>query len=193
MAAVAEGRYAGGRASVRRLIDRRSLVRRRAMWEARAMTEVPFDKQEQYDRVAAGLLPGERILAVYDATGAGTGFIGVTDRRVILQDNSFVGKKVALTSIPYSRVSAVSFLSDSHGDFELAERFSRTTETIQSSNRTVNNTDATTRSAVHALPPGSAVASTKLKVPATANDQAAATLYCVVRLDTVITDLDFSS
>ncbi len=49
----------------------------------------------------------EEIIAVYDATGAGTGFIGVTNLRVVLQDNSFVGKKVALTSIPYSRVSAV--------------------------------------------------------------------------------------
>jgi len=31
---------------------------------------------------------------------------------VILQDNSFVGKKVALTSVPYSRVQAVSFVSN---------------------------------------------------------------------------------
>jgi hypothetical protein len=71
-----------------------------------------FDKQEQYDKIAAGLMPGETIGAVYDAIGAGTGFIGVTNLRVILQDNSFVGKKVALTSIPYNRVNAVSFVSD---------------------------------------------------------------------------------
>ena len=38
--------------------------------------------------------------------------MGVTDRRVILQDNSFVGKKIALTSIPYSRVTAVSYISN---------------------------------------------------------------------------------
>jgi hypothetical protein len=76
------------------------------------VTQPAFDKQDQYDRIAAGLLPGERILAVYDAIGAGTGFIGVTDRRIVLQDNSFVGKKVALTSVPYSRVNAVSFVSN---------------------------------------------------------------------------------
>lgn len=76
------------------------------------MADVLFDKQEQYDRIVASLLPGEEVLAVYDAIGGGTGFIGVTSRRVILQDNSFVGKKIALTSIPYSRVSAVSFISD---------------------------------------------------------------------------------
>ncbi len=55
---------------------------------------------------------GERDLRVFDAIGAGTGFIAVTNLRVILQDNSFVGKKIALTSIPYSRVNAGSFVSD---------------------------------------------------------------------------------
>ncbi len=36
----------------------------------------------------------------------------MTDRRVVIQDNSFVGKKTALTSVPYTRVNAVSFVSD---------------------------------------------------------------------------------
>lgn len=76
------------------------------------MTQSPFDKQEQYDKIAAGLLQGEDIIAVYDAKGTGTGFIGVTNMRVVLQDNSFVGKKVALTSLPYNRISSVSFVSD---------------------------------------------------------------------------------
>jgi hypothetical protein len=76
------------------------------------MTAAMFDKQDQYDKVAAGALPGERIFFVYDAIGAGTGFIGVTSLRVVLQDNSFIGKKIALTSIPYSRVNAVSYVSD---------------------------------------------------------------------------------
>jgi hypothetical protein len=71
-----------------------------------------FDKQDQYDRIIAGAMDGEKVLAVFDAVGSGTGFIAVTDKRVILQDNSFVGKKVALTSIPYSRVQAVSFVSN---------------------------------------------------------------------------------
>ena len=55
------------------------------------MTTPAFDKQDQFDKIQSGLMPGEQIIAVYDAIGAGTGFIGVTDRRVILQDNSFVG------------------------------------------------------------------------------------------------------
>ncbi len=71
-----------------------------------------FDKQDQLDRIAANLLQGEFIIAVYDATGAGTGFIGLTNKRVIIQDNSFVGKKVALTSVPYSKINSVAFVSD---------------------------------------------------------------------------------
>lgn len=71
-----------------------------------------FDKQDQYDKIASGLMPGEQVLAVYDCTGAGTGFVGLTDRRLILQDNSFVGKKSAVTSIPYSRITSVSIVSN---------------------------------------------------------------------------------
>jgi hypothetical protein len=71
-----------------------------------------FDKQDQFQKITANLLQGEFVIAVYDCIGAGTGFVGITDRRVIVQDNSFVGKKTALTSIPYSRVNAVSFVSD---------------------------------------------------------------------------------
>ena len=70
------------------------------------------DKPDQLERIKEGLLEGEIVLAVYDCIGVGTGFVGLTDRRLILQDNSFVGKKIALTSVPYSRVQAVSFVSN---------------------------------------------------------------------------------
>ena len=54
--------------------------------------------------------PRHRLVTI--AIGVGTGFIGLTDRRVILQDTSFVGKKVAITSIPYSRITSVSVVSN---------------------------------------------------------------------------------
>lgn len=78
------------------------------------MTEqtAAFDKKDQLEKIQAGLLEGEQVMAVYDGIGSGTGFIGITDRRVIIQDNSFVGKRVALTSVPYSRINSVSFVSD---------------------------------------------------------------------------------
>ncbi|MEU8139351.1 PH domain-containing protein [Streptodolium elevatio] len=75
-------------------------------------SNIAFDRREQLEKIQSGLLPGEQVLAVYDAKGTGTGFIGLTDRRAILQDNSFVGKKIALTSIPYSKISSVSMVTN---------------------------------------------------------------------------------
>jgi hypothetical protein len=71
-----------------------------------------FDKKDQLAQVQSGLLDGESLLAVYDAVGAGTGFIGLTSQRVIVQDKSFAGKRVALTSIPYGRITSVSVVSN---------------------------------------------------------------------------------
>jgi hypothetical protein len=74
--------------------------------------DVVYDQKDQLDQVRDGLLDGEKIYAVYDAVGTGTGFLAITDRRVVLQDRSFVGKRVALTSIPYGRITSVSVVSD---------------------------------------------------------------------------------
>lgn len=71
-----------------------------------------FDKPDQMEKVRAGLMQGEQLFAVFDGIGAGTGFIGLTDRRIVLQDNSFIGKKQAVTSVPYRFISAVSFVAD---------------------------------------------------------------------------------
>lgn len=76
------------------------------------MSEIPHDRSDQLEQIQSGLLPGEQVIAVYDAVGTGTGFIGLTDRRVIIQDTSFVGKKVAITSIPYARITSVSVVSN---------------------------------------------------------------------------------
>jgi hypothetical protein len=78
------------------------------------MTEqqVVFDQQRQLDLIREGLQQGEQVIAVYDAIGAGTGFIGLTTKRAIIQDNSFVGKRVALTSIPFGQITSVSFVTN---------------------------------------------------------------------------------
>lgn len=57
-------------------------------------------------------MQGEDIVAVYDCIGVGTGFVAVTNLRIILQDKSFVGNKVAITSIPYRAVKSVSVVSN---------------------------------------------------------------------------------
>lgn len=72
----------------------------------------PHDKRDQLDRITAGLLDGETLHGVYDAKGVGTGFIGLTDRRVIIQDDSFAGKVSALVSIPYRQVTSVGYKSN---------------------------------------------------------------------------------
>ncbi|MBI4943252.1 MAG: PH domain-containing protein [Actinobacteria bacterium] len=82
------------------------------MSDVQETREPVYDNRAQLQQVQEGLLDGEVVYAVYDAIGAGTGFIGITDRRVILQDKSFVGKKVAITSIPYARIISVSVVSD---------------------------------------------------------------------------------
>jgi len=75
-------------------------------------TNAKYDRKEQLRQIESGLLQGEEVIAVYDAIGAGTGFIGVTNRRVIVQDKSFVGKKVAITSIPFAKITSVSVVSN---------------------------------------------------------------------------------
>jgi len=76
------------------------------------MTDIPHDRGDQLRQVQEALLDGETVVAVYDAIGQGTGFIGLTSHRVILQDKSFLGKRIAMTSIPYSRISGVSVISN---------------------------------------------------------------------------------
>ncbi len=76
------------------------------------MTDVVYDLKDQLRIVETGLLEGETVYAVYDGKGAGTGFIGLTDLRVILQDESYVGGQIALTSVPYSRICSVSLLAN---------------------------------------------------------------------------------
>jgi hypothetical protein len=76
------------------------------------MSDVVYDNKAQLEQIQSGLLEGEQIIAVYDAIGVGSGFIGLTNRRIIIQDKSFVGNRVALTSVPYSKVSSVSVVSN---------------------------------------------------------------------------------
>lgn len=80
------------------------------------MNAIAFDKQEQVQKVQVGLIPGETLVAVYDCKGSGTGFAVLTDKRVVLQDNAFIGKTLAITlaitSLPFRSVSTVHFVTD---------------------------------------------------------------------------------
>lgn len=71
------------------------------------MAEPIFDKKDQLDRVKAYLIAGESIYAVFDCKGGGTGFVGITDQRVIFYDQAFFTKMKSMVSIPYNRVIGI--------------------------------------------------------------------------------------
>ncbi|MBV9790683.1 MAG: PH domain-containing protein [Chloroflexi bacterium] len=71
------------------------------------MAEAIYDRQDQLQKVAEACLPGETIEAVFDMKGGGTGFVGITSKRVIVYDKEFLRKNKAVVSIPYSRITSI--------------------------------------------------------------------------------------
>jgi hypothetical protein len=47
------------------------------------------------------------LVAVFDCKGAGTGFVGFTDQRLIFYDQAFLTKKKSMVSIPYNNIVGV--------------------------------------------------------------------------------------
>jgi hypothetical protein len=77
------------------------------------MADMIFDKRDQLERIEASLLPGEEVEAVFDFKGGGTGFLGITSKRVIFQDNNLLRKKMkALVSIPYKSIHTIAAEDD---------------------------------------------------------------------------------
>ena len=69
--------------------------------------DIKFDKKEQLQKIQNRLVPGEQLYAVYDMKGGGTGFVGITDVRLIFMDKAFMRKKKAMVSIPYTKLSMI--------------------------------------------------------------------------------------
>jgi len=70
--------------------------------------QTEFDSKSQYERVVPHLFQGEVLYFVFDLKGAGTGFIGITDKRIIFIDQDFLDRKdMALVTVPYSRIAFV--------------------------------------------------------------------------------------
>jgi hypothetical protein len=66
-----------------------------------------FDNKGQLERIEKYLIPGESLYAVFDCKGGGTGFVGITDQRIIFYDQGVLFKKKNMVSIPYNRVIGV--------------------------------------------------------------------------------------
>ena len=71
------------------------------------LAEVYFDKQEQLDKIGAALLPGEAIEAVFDMKAGGTGFLGITSKRILFYDKVFLRRMKVMVSVPYSRIHSL--------------------------------------------------------------------------------------
>jgi hypothetical protein len=74
---------------------------------AQLAEDIMVDKKDQLEKIEDVCLPDELIRAVFDLKGAATGFIGLTDKRVIFYDKAFMKKKKAIVSVPYSRIASV--------------------------------------------------------------------------------------
>ena len=80
-----------------------------------ATQEVIFDKKSQLEKIQDWVIPGETLYAVYDLKGGGTGFIGLTDRRLIFYDKQFMHKIKAMVTVPYHQLASLS--SEDKGGF----------------------------------------------------------------------------
>ena len=80
--------------------------------QAPAAPKILFDRQDQLQRVQAYVIPGETLVAVFDCKGAGTGFVGFTDQRLIFYDQTFLTNKKSMVSIPYNNIVAVASVDE---------------------------------------------------------------------------------
>ena len=69
--------------------------------------DMTVDKKDQLEKVEGICLPDETIRAVYDLKGHGTGFLGITDKRIIYFDKEFMKKKKAIVSIPHYQIASI--------------------------------------------------------------------------------------
>lgn len=71
------------------------------------MPDPVYDKKDQLQKVQSTIVKGETLYAVYDMKGGGTGFVGITDLRLIFMDQAFVRKTKAMVSVPFTKITAV--------------------------------------------------------------------------------------
>jgi hypothetical protein len=74
--------------------------------------DIIVDKKDQLEKIQAGLLPEETIEAVLDLKNIGSGFLGITNKRIVFYDPVFLRKLKAVVSIPYSRIILVAAQDD---------------------------------------------------------------------------------
>jgi hypothetical protein len=76
------------------------------------MTEPYYDQKDQYEKIVSALLPGEQVEGVFDMKGVGTGFLGITNRRIIVYDKAYLRRMKAVVSVPYSKILSIAAEDD---------------------------------------------------------------------------------
>jgi hypothetical protein len=78
---------------------------------------IEFDNGDQLKQIVPWILPGERLYAVFDCKGSGTGFVAITTKRLLFYDKAFARNRKAFTSVPFSKITAVSSIDEGRGLF----------------------------------------------------------------------------
>jgi hypothetical protein len=81
--------------------------------------EVIADNKRQVEQLRPYIRPHEVLRAVFDMRGGGTGFLGITDRRLIIYDKAFLGKRKAMVSVPFGKVTRVASEDEAGGMFSV--------------------------------------------------------------------------
>ena len=74
---------------------------------AKYAEDIMMDRKDQLEKIEGVCLTDETIRAVFDLKGRGTGFLGITDKRLIYYGKAFLKSKKALVSIPHNRIASV--------------------------------------------------------------------------------------
>ena len=69
--------------------------------------EVIYGRKDQMKKTQQLVIGGEVLYSVYDLKGGGTGFVGITDLRLVFIDQAFLRKQKAIVSLPYTKLAAV--------------------------------------------------------------------------------------
>lgn len=97
------------------------------------MVEPIYDHREQLEKIKALLVPNEILYGVFDLKGGGTGFVGVTDRRLIFMDQAFLGRQKAVVSLPYTKITMIG--AEDSGKIILGSLFGSSKLTVVSDER----------------------------------------------------------
>jgi hypothetical protein len=96
-------------------------------------TQVIFDRRDQLSKIQQLVVGNETLYAVFDLKGGGTGFVGITDLRLIFMDQAFLKKQKAIVSVPFTRITAVG--SEDSGKIILSSILGSSTLFVVAGNR----------------------------------------------------------